>query len=86
MRMEPEDLLAVTGMVGGGAPPPAPRGWTRPPMHPSVAMMPGVGRLAPPVDPFLPAAAGEPPPDLSSAASSGAAGIQPAGNGGGGAP
>ncbi len=70
MRMEPEDLLAVTGMVGGGAPGPAPRGWTRPPMHPSVAMMPGVGRLAPPVDPFLPAAAGEPPPDLSSAASS----------------
>ncbi len=69
MRMEPEDLLAVTGMVGGRAPPPAPRGWTRPPMHPSVAMMPGVGRLAPPVDPFLPAAAGE-PPDLSSAASS----------------
>ncbi len=63
MRMEPEDLLAVTGMVGGGAPPPAPRGWTRPPMHPSVAMMPGVGRLAPPVDPFLPSAAGEPFPD-----------------------
>ena len=63
MRMEPEDLLAVTGMVGGGAPGPAPRGWTRPPMHPSVAMMPGVGRLAPPVDPFLPAASEEPPPD-----------------------
>ena len=61
MRMEPEDLLAVTGMVGGGAPPPPARGWTRPPMHPSVAMMPGVGRLAPPVDPFLPAA-GEPLP------------------------
>ena len=59
MRMEPEDLLAVTGMVGGGAPPPAPRGWTRPPMHSAVAAMPGVGRLAPPVDPFLPA---EPPP------------------------
>ena len=31
-------------------------------MHPSVAMMPGVGRLAPPVDPFLPTSA-EPPPD-----------------------
>ena len=57
MRMEPEDLLAVTGMVGGGAPPPPARGWTRPPMHPSVAMMPGVAGLAPPVDPFLPDAA-----------------------------
>ena len=62
MRMEPEDLLAVTGMVGGGAPPPAPRGWTHPPMHPAVAMMPGVGRLAPPVDAFLPASTG-PLPD-----------------------
>ena len=58
MRMEPEDLLALTGMVGGGAPPPPARGWRRPPMHPSVAMMPGVGRLTPPVDPFLPAARG----------------------------
>ncbi|MYD69448.1 MAG: multicopper oxidase family protein [Acidobacteria bacterium] len=56
MRMEPEDLLAVTGMVGGGELPPPARGWVRPPMHPSVAMMPGVGRLTPPVDPFLPAA------------------------------
>ena len=62
MRMEPEDLLAVTGMVAGAvsAPPPA-RGWARPPMHPAVAMMPGVGRLAPAVDPFLPSAA-EPVP------------------------
>ena len=58
MRMEPEDMLALTGMVGGAAPPPPVRGWTRPPMHPSVAMMPGVGRLAPAVDPFLPSAAG----------------------------
>ena len=57
MRMEPEDLLALTGMVGGAPPPPA-RGWTRPPMHASVAMMPGVGRLTPAVDPFLPSAAG----------------------------
>ncbi len=57
MRMEPEDLLAVTGMVGGADLPPPARGWTRPPMHPSVAMMPGVGRLTPPVDPFLPSAA-----------------------------
>ena len=56
MRMEPEDLLAVTGMVAGAELPPPARGWTRPPMHPSVAMMPGVGRLSPPVDPFLPAA------------------------------
>ncbi|MXY23913.1 MAG: multicopper oxidase family protein [Acidobacteria bacterium] len=56
-RMEPEDLLAVTGMVAGAELPPPARGWTRPPMHPSVAMMPGVGRLTPPVDPFLPAAA-----------------------------
>ena len=54
MRMEPEDLLAVTGMVRGAAPPSAPPGWTRPPMHPAVEMMPGVDRLAPPVDPFLP--------------------------------
>ena len=61
MRMEPEDLLALTGMVGDAAPPPPARGWTRPPMHPSVAMMPGLGRLAPAVDPFLPSAA-EPPP------------------------
>ena len=53
MRMEPEDLLALTGMVGDAAPPPPARGWRRPPMHPSVAMMPGVGRLTPPVDPFL---------------------------------
>ena len=58
MRMEPEDLLALTGMVGGAAPPPPARGWRRPPMHPSVAMMPGVGRLTPPVDPFLPSTAG----------------------------
>ncbi len=58
MRMEPEDLLALTGMVGVAAPPPPARGWTRPPMHPSVAMMPGVGRLAPAVDPFLPSTAG----------------------------
>ena len=57
MRMEPEDLLAVTGMVGGAELPPPARGWTRPPMHPSVAMMPGVGRLTPPADPFLPSAA-----------------------------
>ena len=57
MRMEPEDLLAVTGMVSGADPPPPARGWTRPPMHPSVAMMPGVGRLDPPVAPFLPSAA-----------------------------
>ena len=57
MRMEPEDLLALTGMVGDAAPPPPARGWRRPPMHPSVAMMPGVGRLTPPVDPFLPSAA-----------------------------
>ena len=57
MRMEPEDLLALTGMVGGAAPPPPARGWRRPPMHPSVAMMPGVGRLTPPVDPFLPSTA-----------------------------
>ncbi len=62
MRMEPEDLLALTGMVGGAAPPPPARGWRRPPMHPSVAMMPGVGRLTPPVDPFLPAATGPLPP------------------------
>ncbi|MXX22797.1 MAG: hypothetical protein F4Z93_06815, partial [Rhodospirillales bacterium] len=40
-RMEPEDLLAVTGMVGSAELPPPARGWTRPPMHPSVAMMPG---------------------------------------------
>ena len=77
MRMEPEDLLAVTGMVGGGAPGPAPRGWTRPPMHPSVAMMPGIGRLAPPVDPFLPAASGGPPPGVSSQASSARPGFSP---------
>ena len=56
MRMEPEDLLAVTGMVADAAPPPPARGWTRPPMHPAVAMMPGVGRLDPPVEPFLPSA------------------------------
>ena len=56
MRMEPEDLLAVTGMVAGAEPPPPARGWTRPPMHASVAMMPGIGRLSPPVDPFLPSA------------------------------
>ena len=62
MRMEPEDLLALTGMVGGAAPPPPARGWRRPPMHPSVAMMPGVGRLTPPVDPFLPSAAVPLPP------------------------
>ena len=62
MRMEPEDLLALTGMVGDAAPPPPARGWRRPPMHPSVAMMPGVGRLTPPVDPFLPSAAGPLPP------------------------
>ena len=52
--MEPEDLLAVTGMVTSAGPPPPARGWTRPAMHPSVAMMPGVGRLSPPVEPFLP--------------------------------
>ena len=62
MRMEPEDLLALTGMVGGAAPPPPARGWRRPPMHPSVAMMPGVGRLTPPVDPFLPSATSPLPP------------------------
>ena len=62
MRMEPEDLLALTGMVGGAAPPPPARGWRRPPMHPSVAMMPGVGRLTPPVDPFLPSPAAPLPP------------------------
>ncbi len=56
MRMEPEDLLAVTGMVSGADPPPPARGWLRPPMHPSVAMMPGIGRLTPPVDSFLPSA------------------------------
>ena len=56
MRMEPEDLLAVTGMVTTADPPPPARGWTRPAMHPSVAMMPGIGRLSPPVAPFLPAA------------------------------
>ena len=58
MRMEPEDLLALTGMVGAATLPPTARGWTRPPMHPSVAMMPGVSRLAPAVDPFLPSATG----------------------------
>ena len=62
MRMEPEDLLALTGMVGGAAPPPPARGWRRPPMHPSVAMMPGVGRLTPPVDPFLPSSTEPLPP------------------------
>ena len=62
MRMEPEDLLALTGMVGGAAPPPPARGWRRPPMHPSVAMMPGVGRLTPPVDPFLPSSTAPLPP------------------------
>ena len=62
MRMEPEDLLALTGMVGGAALPPPARGWRRPPMHPSVAMMPGVGRLTPPADPFLPSAAEPLPP------------------------
>ena len=56
MRMEPEDLLAVTGMVSGADPPLPARGWLRPPMHPSVAMMPGIGRLTPPVDSFLPSA------------------------------
>ena len=56
MRMEPEDLLAVTGMVTSADPPPPLRGWTRPAMHPSVAMMPGVGRLGPPAEPFLPSA------------------------------
>ena len=61
MRMEPEDLLALTGMVGAPPPPPPPRGGGPPPMHPSVAMMPGVGRLTPPVDPFLPPATGPPP-------------------------
>ncbi len=61
MRMEPEDLLAVTGMVAGAELPLPARGWTRPPMHPSVAMMPGVGRLTPPVDPFLPSADDLPP-------------------------
>ena len=54
MRMEPEDLLAVTGLVGDTTPPPPARDWSRPPMHPSVAMMPGVARLGPRVDPFLP--------------------------------
>ena len=67
MRMEPEDLLAVTGMVAGASPPRPAAGWTRPAMHPSVAMMPGVGRLSPPVEPFLPSvdegpAAIAPPP------------------------
>ena len=53
MRMEPEDLLQLTGIVGN-------RGaremsdWLAPLPHPLVEMMPGVGDLRPAVTPYAP--------------------------------
>ena len=62
VRMEPEDLLALTGLIGSDVSPAPPRGWVRPSMHGSVAMMPGVADLSPQVDPFLPSSEAPVPP------------------------
>ena len=55
MRMEPEDLLQLTGIVGNRGAAEA-SDWLAPPPHPLVEMMPGVGDLRPPVEPYAPAA------------------------------
>ena len=67
MRMEPEDLLQLTGIVGNRrraideVRDLAAFGWVAPPPHPSVEMMPGVGDLRPAVDPYLPETPGGDP-------------------------
>ena len=55
MRMEPEDLLALTGIVGNRGAPVS--DGTLPAPHPLVAMMPGVGDLRPAVAPYEPTVA-----------------------------
>ncbi len=61
MRMEPEDLLQLTGIVGNrGA---RASDWPVPLPHPLVEMMPGVGDLRPAVTPYTPETPrGEPAP------------------------
>ncbi len=67
MRMEPEDLLQLTGIAGNRrraideVRDLAAFGWVAPPPHPSVEMMPGVGDLRPAVDPYLPETPGGDP-------------------------
>ena len=60
MRMEPEDLLQLTGIMANRRPISAPAsGGPAPEPHPAVEMMPGVGDLRPGTRPYLP----ENPPD-----------------------
>ena len=60
MRMEPEDLLPLTGIVARHddtthlAATRSSEAWVVPPAHPSVEMMPGVGDLRPAIEPYLP--------------------------------
>ena len=55
MRMEPEDLLQLTGIMANRRPMNAPAsGWLAPEPHPAVEMMPGVGDLRPATRPYLP--------------------------------
>lgn len=53
MRMEPEDLLQLTGIVANLGHNEASE-WSPPRPHPLVEMMPGVGDLRPIVTPYLP--------------------------------
>ncbi|MEE2613026.1 MAG: multicopper oxidase domain-containing protein, partial [Acidobacteriota bacterium] len=53
MRMEPEDLLQLTGIVGNQGAGEA-SDWPAPLPHPLVEMMPGVGDLRPAVTPYAP--------------------------------
>ena len=54
MRMEPEDLLQLTGIVRNRGVTPV-SDWIAPLPHPLVEMMPGVGDLRPAVTPYAPA-------------------------------
>ena len=60
MRMEPEDLLSLTGIVGNRGS--GDSSWTPPSPHPLVEMMPGVGDLSPGVAPYTPTVGDTPPP------------------------
>ncbi len=53
MRMEPEDLLQLTGIVGNRRATQV-SDWIAPLPHPLVEMMPGVGDLRPAVTPYAP--------------------------------
>ena len=53
MRMEPEDLLQLTGIVGNRGAVETPN-WPAPLPHPLVEMMPGIGDLRPAVTPYAP--------------------------------